>query len=54
MLVALARETDMASMMTDSTLTRAYVHAASERKERGEHALGFSGTPGCRKIVTTT
>ena len=32
MLVALAREADVASMMTDSTMIRAYMHAASERK----------------------
>ena len=32
MLAALAREADMAWMMTDSTLIRAYMHAVSERE----------------------
>ncbi len=35
MLAALAREADMAWMMTDSTIIRAYMHAASECKEKG-------------------
>jgi hypothetical protein len=34
MLAALAREADMASMMTDSTLIGAYMHAASEHKAK--------------------
>ena len=32
MLVALTREADMASMMSDSTLIRVYMHAVSERE----------------------
>jgi len=32
MLAALAREADMAWMMTDSTIIRAYMHAVSERE----------------------
>jgi len=35
MLAVLAREADLALMMTDSTLIRAYMHAASECKEKG-------------------
>jgi hypothetical protein len=49
MLAALAHEADMASMMTDSTLIRAYMHAASDRAEKGRaRPLGLGGTPGCR------
>ena len=42
MLAALVREADMASMMTGSTLIRAYMHAASERKAK-RHARPWLG-----------
>jgi len=48
MLAALAREADMASMMTDSTIIHAYMHAASERKAE-RHARPWLGRdPGYR------
>jgi transposase len=48
MLAALAREADMASMMTDSTLIRAYMHAASERKAKRHPRPWLGRDPGCR------
>jgi len=43
---ALAREADMASMMTDSTLIRAYMHAASERKAKRRARPWLGRDPG--------
>ena len=48
MLAALARGADMAWMMTDSTLTRAYLQRLANARKRGAHALGLGGTLGCR------
>ena len=48
MLAVLAREADLALMMTDSTLIRAYMHAASECKEKGRARPWLGRDPGCR------
>jgi hypothetical protein len=46
MLAVLAREADLALMMTDSTLIRAYMHAASECKEKWRARPWLGRNPG--------